>query len=263
MNDRFAARQIQLASLAALAALAAVAWLVTADRMEGMDAGPATDLGGLGWFVVVWATMMAAMMLPSTAPALLACTRTSSPPGGGIAFVGGYLLAWALAGLAAYALVDTVRSLELGFLAWDEAGRYIAGGTILFAALYQLTPLKQACLRACRGPVVLRERWRPGADGALRMGLEHGGLCIGCCWAMMAALFALGVMSVGWMALIAVLIAAERLLPRRALASAGVAVVLAVIGIAVLAAPEDVPGFTVPGSASESGAMPMQMEKMD
>jgi predicted metal-binding membrane protein len=259
MNDRFAARQIQLASLAALAALAAVAWLVTADRMEGMDAGPATDLGGLGWFVVVWATMMAAMMLPSTAPALLACTRTSSPPGGGIAFVGGYLLAWALAGLAAYALVDTVRSLELGFLAWDEAGRYIAGGTILFAALYQLTPLKQACLRACRGPVVLRERWRPGAGGALRMGLEHGGLCIGCCWAMMAALFALGVMSLGWMALVAALIAIEKLLPWKAIANGGVAALLAVLAIAVAFVPERVPGLTLPDSPEAHDAMMRMM----
>ena len=258
-----ASRQIQLASLAALAALAAAAWLVTADRMDGMDAGPGTELGGLGWFVVVWATMMAAMMLPTAAPAMLAYERTATPAARGIAFVGGYLIAWALVGLVAYAVVDLVRSFDLGFLAWDEAGQYVAGGVILVAALYQLTPLKQGCLRRCRGPMVVRERWRPGAGGALRMGLEHGGLCIGCCWAMMAALFALGVMSVGWMALIAVLIAAERLLPRRALASAGVAVVLAVIGSAVLAAPEDVPGFTLPGSAPDSGAMPMQMERMD
>jgi predicted metal-binding membrane protein len=245
-----------VAALAALAVLAAAAWVVTADRMEGMDAGPATDLGGLGWFAGIWATMMAAMMLPSTASAVLAYVRSGSGAGG-MAFTAGYLSAWAIAGLGAYALVDGVRSLEPGFLAWDEAGRYLAGGVILIGAIYQLTPPKQACLRRCREPTVVRERWRAGRIGALRMGIEHGGLCIGCCWALMAALFALGVMSVAWMAVIAAMIAAERLLPWRAIATAGVALVLAVIAIAVMAAPEDVPGFTVPGSG---GHAMMEME---
>jgi predicted metal-binding membrane protein len=237
-------------ALGALAALAAAAWLVTADRMEGMDAGPATDLGGLGWFVGVWATMMAAMMLPAAAPAFIAYTRTDRRSGG-VPFVAGYLLAWTVAGLAAYAVVDGARSLDLGFLAWDEAGRYVTGAGIVVAGLYQLTRPKQACLRHCREPTVIRERWRAGRIGALRMGLEHGGLCIGCCWAMMVALFALGVMSVGWMALIAIMIAAERLLPWRAAVSGGVALVLVVIGIAVLATPEEVPGLTVPGTSAD------------
>jgi predicted metal-binding membrane protein len=247
---------LQVGSVAVLIALAAVAWLITAERMSGMDAGPATDLGGLGWFVVVWATMMAAMMLPATTPAVIAYTRTGAGAGA-IAFVAGYLIAWAIAGLAAYAIVDGVRSLELGFLAWDEAGRYLTGGVILLAAAYQLTPLKQACLHRCRVPMVVRERWRPGRIGAARMGIEHGGLCIGCCWALMGALFALGVMSVGWMALIAAMITVERLVPSRALTSGGIAVLLAVVGIAVMAAPEDVPGLTVPGS---SGDQMMEME---
>lgn len=252
-------RRVQLGSLAILAALAAAAWLVTAGRMEGMDAGPATDLGGLGWFVVVWATMMAAMMLPSSAPVLLAYTRPAAPAIGGLAFVAGYLIAWAVVGLAAYAIVDGARALEPSFLAWDEAGRYVAGGVILVAALYQLTPLKQGCLRRCREPTVLRERWRPGTAGALRMGVEHGGLCIGCCWALIAALFALGVMSVGWMALVAALITAERVLPWRAAASGLVAVVLVLLGVAVMAAPEEVPGLTVPASGP-APMMEMEME---
>lgn len=256
-----ASQRVQLGSAAALAALAAVGWLVTAERMDGMDAGAATDLGGLGWFVGVWATMMAAMMLPSTAPALLAYMRgeSSAAATGGIAFVSGYLIAWTTAGLVAYAIVDGVRSLDPAFLAWDEGGRYLAGGTILVGALYQLTPLKRACLRGCRRPTVVRERWRPGRVGALRMGLEHGGLCIGCCWALMGALFALGVMSVGWMAFVAALIAAERLLPRRGLVSAAVALLLALLAIGVLAAPEEVPGLTVPASEPMPEDMRMMM----
>jgi predicted metal-binding membrane protein len=104
---------------------------------------------------------------------------------------------------------------------------------------------------------MLRERWRPGRLGALRMGIEHGVTCIGCCWALMAALFALGVMSVAWMALVAALIAAERLLPWKAPAVRAVAVVLAVIGLAVAFAPEKVPGLTIPGSPEAMPAMTM------
>jgi hypothetical protein len=173
-----------------------------------------------------------------------------------VAFVGGYLLAWAAAGVAGYAIVEGVRELELGFLGWDEAGPYVAGGVILGAAVYQLTPAKRACLRRCRQPrELLLERWQPGVPGAMRMGIDHGGFCIGCCWAMMAALFALGVMSIGWMALIAALIAAEKLLPWRALATRGIAVVLAALAIAVAFAPEGVPGLTVPGSPEAHQAM--------
>ena len=121
-------------------------------------------------------------------------------------------------------IVEGVRELDPGFLAWDELGPYVAGAVILGAALYQLSPLKDSCLRQCRSPAMLLQHWRPGPVGALRMGFEHGGFCIGCCWALMAALFAVGVMSVGWMAFIAALIAAEKLLPWRAIANRGIAV---------------------------------------
>src|SRR5919199_968717 len=127
---------------------AAAAWVVTGDRMDGMDAGPGTELGGLGWFAIVWVTMMAAMMLPSLAPVVLAHARAQirATP----AFVAGYLLMWAAVGVLGYALVEGVRSLDLGVLAWDEAGRYVAGGVILATAVYQLTPLKNRSLRRCR-----------------------------------------------------------------------------------------------------------------
>ncbi len=248
---------IQVGLVAFLLLLAAAGWAVTDDRMDGMDAGPGTDLGGLGWFLSAWVTMMGAMMFPSIAPVVLAYARMQKgsgepgrmgPTGATALFVAGYLVSWGVAGLVGYMLVQGVRSLDVGFLAWDEAGPYVAGGVIVGAALYQLTALKDTCLRQCRGPVtLLLEHWRPGHVGALRMGIEHGGFCVGCCWALMAALFALGVMSIGWMALIAALIAAEKLMPRSGV-KRGVAVVLAALGIAVAFAPEQVPGLTIPGS---------------
>jgi predicted metal-binding membrane protein len=253
---------IQVGLVVLLLALAAGAWAVTGDRMDGMDAGPGTELGSLGWFVGVWVTMMAAMMLPSFAPVALmhARRRTGSlrPIVATAAFVAAYIGSWAAAGLLGYALFDTARSLEVGFLAWDEAGRYVAGGVLFGAALYQLTAPKEACLRHCRRPGLLLEDWRSGRLGAARMGIEHGGLCIGCCWALMAALFALGVMSLGWMALIAGLIAAEKLLPWKRPAVLGVAMVLAALALAVAIAPEDVPGLTIPGSPEATDAMDME-----
>ena len=250
---------IRFGLIAALLVFAVIAWTVTDDRMNGMDAGPGTDLGGLGWFVGVWVVMMAAMMFPSIAPMVLMYARVqegrrdrgkSAETGATAMFVAGYLVSWAAAGAVGYAIFAAVDSLDIGFLAWDEAGQYVAGGVILAAAIYQLTPLKDVCLRHCRSPLMfILNSWKPGRIGALRMGVEHGGWCVGCCWALMAALFALGVMSIGWMALIAAFIATEKLLPWKAVANRGVAVLLLSIGLAVALVPEHVPGLTIPHDA--------------
>src|SRR3954471_14210144 len=140
-----------------LLGVALVSWVVTFDRMRGMDGGPGTDLGGLGWFIGVWVTMMAAMMLPSVAPMAVTYARPAHPAGATALFVAGYLLPWAAAGVLGYAVFESVRSLDLGFLAWDQSGPYVAGGVIVGAALYQLTPVKQTCLRQCRSPMMLLE----------------------------------------------------------------------------------------------------------
>jgi predicted metal-binding membrane protein len=244
-------RVIEVGVAAILVLLAGLAWALTGERMAGMDAGPGTDLGGIGWFVGVWVAMMAAMMLPSFAPIAIGHMRIGSAT---TLFVAGYLTAWGAAGLVAYAVIEGVRSLDPRVLAWGSAGPYVAGAVILAAAVYQLTSLKDRCLRECRSPVMLVEHRRPGRFGALRMGLEHGRFCIGCCWALMAALFALGVMSLAWMAFIAVVIAAEKLLPWSPGASRAIALVLAALAIAVAFVPASVPGLTVPGS-SEGPAM--------
>src|SRR5688500_3099375 len=256
---------LQFGLIGLLVTAAALAWAVTDDRMQGMDAGPGTELGGLAWFTGVWVVMMVAMMFPAIWPMVVMFTRVQTRkqeeeagrwPAATILFVAGYLVAWSAVGIVAYAIFEIFRSADIGFMAWDEGGRYLAAGVILGAAVYQLTPLKDVCLRKCRNPLMfLMHSWRPGRTGALRMGIEHGAWCVGCCWALMAALFALGVMSIGWMALIAALIALEKLLPWKAVANRGVAVTLAVLGLAVAFAPEDVPGLTLPDSAPAHESM--------
>jgi predicted metal-binding membrane protein len=256
---------VRLGLIGLLLVLAVVAWLVTDDRMAGMDAGPGTDPGSLGFYVTVWVVMMAAMMFPSIAPMVVMFARIQEgkrergdavQAGTTTLFVVGYLVVWTLAGLAAYAILETGRALDIEALSWDRAGPYIAGGVIVAAAVYQLTPLKDACLRKCRSPFMfLLHAWKPGRVGALRMGIEHGGWCVGCCWALMAALFALGVMSVGWMAFIAALIAIEKLLPWKAVANRGIAVTLLALGLAVAIVPEDVPGLVLPDSPEAMRAM--------
>jgi predicted metal-binding membrane protein len=225
-------------------------------RMAGMDAGPGTDPGALGFYVTTWVVMMAAMMFPSIAPMVLMYVGLqrgrreqglSAPVGATASFVAGYLLLWAAAGLVGYAILKLGRDLDGGFFAWDRAGRWASVAVLLAAAAYEFTPLKAACLTRCRGPLgFLVSEWRDGRVGALRMGLVHGGWCIGCCWALMAALFALGVMSLAWMIVVAILIAVEKMLPWRGAATAGVAAILVGLAIGVAAAPGRVPGLTVP-----------------
>lgn len=246
---------IPTATLLLAAALAT--WIVTVERMRGMDAGPATDLGGLGWYVGIWVTMMAAMMLPSVAPMVLLFARVARDrrrQGRAAfvptwAFVGGYLAAWTTFGLLAYGAFRLATAFDSGFLAWSEAGPYVAGGAVAAAGVYQLSPLKQLCLRHCRGPMhFVLHGWREGRLGALRMGTEHGAYCVGCCWGLMVILFALGVMSLFWMALVAAVIFAEKVLPHGLRLSRFFALAFVALGIWIAAAPASVPGLTDPST---------------
>jgi predicted metal-binding membrane protein len=243
---------------APLVLAAAVAWFGFTRWMGDMP-GVGADLGA-ATFAGSWALMMAAMMLPSMTPVVGLYDRMRLGYGLDVrataAFVGGYLLMWTAAGLAAYALVRAGAALTGDALDWDNAGRAVAGATVLLAAVYQLTPLKDRCLTHCRSPLgFLLAHWRPGVGGAARMGAAHGTWCIGCCWALMATLFAVGLMSLGWMAAVAGLIALERLAPGGRRAQLGVAAVLAVLGIGLLAAPNSVP------ATDHDGGMTMMMDR--
>lgn len=176
---------------AALTVLAVAGWLVTARLMDGMMESP----GPLVSFLWLWLAMSAAMMLPSTVPAtyLAAAVGRSAS-----AFVLGYSAVWAGAGLLAF---EVARGLEAG-------GRELAAAALLVAALYQVTPLKDACLRRCRAPLGSLMR-----RGSLAAGVEHGLVCLGCCWALMLAMVALGAGSMPWMAVLAAVVLVEKVAP--------------------------------------------------
>jgi predicted metal-binding membrane protein len=257
-SPALAATRARLGLVGLLLALAGLGWWWTVDRMRGMDNGPWTDLGTLGWFLGVWVVMMAAMMLPSVAPTVALYSRMTRErsPLAPLVFSAGYILVWSGVGLLAYAIAVAGGSVAGGVLHWDRAGRWVAGATLLVAATYELTPLKHVCLTKCRSPLgSLLGSWRDGLPGALEMGARNGAWCLGCCWALMAAMFALGIMSIAWMAFVAALIAVEKLLPWRRVATHGTAALLLVLGVLVLAAPGSTPGLTIPSGGSMSRMM--------
>jgi predicted metal-binding membrane protein len=240
--------------LAGLLATAGLAWWWTVDRMAGMGAAPGTELGTFGWFTGSWVVMMAAMMLPSFAPTLSAYAGLSRDrePVRWLLFAAGYLLIWAAAGVVAYCAYELGRSLLGSDLAWHRAGRWVSGGVLAAAAAYQFTPLKGAFLTRCRGQLSgISDR------GALLMGVRSGGWCLGCSGALMAALFALGVMSITWMVLIAGLVALEKTGPWRSTARLATATVLALLALGIFVAPGHVPGLVLPGSPAAMHAMSM------
>jgi len=190
-----------------------------AMMMPGMMFTPA-PLAGL---FLMWAVMMAAMMLPTAAPMIMAYARMQAldrARGAGWQpvwmFSGGYVVAWAGFSLAATLLQAGLTHLALMSPMMMKAGSGPLAGTILIAAgLYQFTPLKQACLSLCRTPLhFLMTEWRAGKIGALHMGWRHGLFCIGCCWALMALLFVTGVMNTAWIIAITLYVLIEKTVPR-------------------------------------------------
>ncbi len=252
----------------ALLAAALVAWIVTIARMRGMDAGPGTELGGLGWYLGIWVTMMAAMMLPSAAPMVLLFAKVSEERGRQArafvptwVFVAGYLAVWTAYGLVAFGIYQGIVAAGTGFLAWDRQGPIVAGAAIAAAGIYELTPLKNVCLRHCRSPLhFLLHEWREGWRGAFVMGVQHGGYCVGCCFGLMLILFALGVMSLVWMGVLAVVILLQKALPLGRPWLWAFAICLVAVGVWVAAAPASVPGLVQP---DEAPSMRMQMDGDD
>jgi predicted metal-binding membrane protein len=252
----FAAARARLGLVGVLVALAAAAWWSTIRSMGGMAASPGTELGALGWFVGVWIVMMAAMMLPAISPtvALYSQMTRRRGPARALAFAAAYVVVWGAAGAAAYGIFALGRHLLGSDLAWHDGGRWLAGSLLAGAAVYELTPLKDMCLTKCRSPLgFLLGTWRDSVRGGAAMGAKHAAWCLGCCWALMIALFALGVMSLVWMAVIAALITIEKLLPWRRVAVWSTTAVLLALAVGVLAAPGAIPGFVVPGTGMMGG----------
>ena len=250
------ALRARLGLVALLVALAAVCWWATVSRMAGMDAAPGTELGTLGWFAATWLLMMAAMMFPAVSPTVALYARMTRTRGieRPLVFAAAYLLVWTAAGLAAFAVDALVRHVWGASLGWESGGRWVAAAVVGVAAIYEVTPLKNVCLAKCRSPLgFLLGSWRDGRGGALRMGARHAAWCVGCCWALMAALFALGVMSLTWMAVVAALITVEKTLPNRRLVTGATASLLLAIAILLAVAPSSLPGLSVPGAMPGGG----------
>jgi predicted metal-binding membrane protein len=199
--------------------IAGASWVVAIRQMTGMDMGVATRLGSFGFFVVLWVLMMAAMMLPGAAPAVVRRAHASGRVRAVPLFIGSYLAVWTLVGLAVYAL-------------YRPHGSVPAGAVAIAAGVYELTPLKQRCRQRCRDSV--------------GSGLEFGLYCVGSSIGLMLILVALSVMSLGWMAIVAVLVVAQKLAPRRAAFDVPLALAIVGLGILIIIAPSSVPGLMPP-----------------
>jgi predicted metal-binding membrane protein len=214
-------RRATLLTAGALVALAAVAWWSTAARSSGMDdmvQGLAQVGQGVAFdmtapvFLGMWVTMMVAMMFPTIAPIVLLHRMVMRRRGAGlapsVAFVGGYLVVWAAIGVVPLAVLLAFRHVDLSA---DTVAR-VSGVVLVVAGGYQFTRWKQACLRACRTPLTFLSThdFGRGLTGTLRAGISHGAYCLGCCWALMAVLFVVGLMNLVWMAAIAVVFLAEK-----------------------------------------------------
>jgi predicted metal-binding membrane protein len=226
------------------------AWLGALVIMGGMDEGPGTPLHNLPVFLVGWVVMLTAMMLPSELnyiAAFAAVLRSRERSSTGqiplvVSFVGGYGLAWVAYGLAAYLLDLAVRAMSPGVIVWTGAGPYLAGLVLIVAGLYQVSSLKHVCLTGCRTPLSFFGRyWREGKSGAVAMGVRHGMVCVGCCWALMAVMFAVGAMSLTWMALLTLIMFAEKVLPKGERLAVPIAGFLWVMGVWIAVSPETAP----------------------
>jgi predicted metal-binding membrane protein len=202
-----------MAIIAALLLCAGVAWLVTADQAASMSGMGGVAMLGAGLFLATWVVMMVAMMFPSVAPTVLMHARIVRSRGEGalpsVSFVLGYLIVWAAAGLVPLAVIQLLGSIGSPVNGWLPR---LGGAVVILAGLYQLTPLKNVCLRACRSPLsfVLSHDFGGGSPAAARAGISHGAFCLGCCWALMAVLAVLGLMNLTWMAVFAVVFFLEK-----------------------------------------------------
>jgi predicted metal-binding membrane protein len=209
--------QLRRAALAATLALAAASWVIAVRQMIGMNMGVATTLGPFAFFVAVWVPMMAAMMLPAAAPAVLRRAEASGRVRAVVGFVGSYLVVWTLVGIAVYAV-------------YRPHGADTAGAVVIAAGVYELTPLKRRCRERCRE--------------SIRSGFGFGVYCVGSTIGLMLILVAVGVMSIAWMSAITIVVLAQKLVPAKAAVDVALALAIVGLGVLMVVAPSAVPALT-------------------
>ena len=250
-------RRDRIVTVAALTALLVAAWGYLLYLVYGMSDPAMSEMPGMpgmsitmpdmhpwswiefGALVVMWAVMMVAMMIPAAAPMILTFAAvhrqraTQGRPAVPTAiFLLGYVLVWTAFSVAAAAGQAVLHARALLSPEMSAASPILAGGLLVAAGVYHSTPLKRACLSACRSPLsFLMSRWREGRAGGLRLGIEHGLYCLGCCWALMGLLFVAGVMNLLWVAGIAIIVLIEKIAPRGDLVARLAGVVLVVAGV--------------------------------
>ena len=259
-QDRRRGAPLALAITVSLLALAAVGWWWTVRSsdmtaggmvmdgmgMDSMSGMASTHVMSFGGFLLMWLAMMTAMMFPAISPVVKLYGRAAAA--GRVApipvFVSGYIAVWTALAIPAYfawrALMEPIADAE----PWAA---YVAGGVLVAAAVWQLTPLKSVCLRHCRSPLSVFMQYGSKANttlGAARMGATHGAYCVGCCWALMAILVALGTMNLAWMLGLAALIFVEKNAPWGERVAQGVSVVLIGFGVMLFVRPETLTALT-------------------
>ena len=235
--------------IAGIAGIAAIAWayIVYLDRSNsgmamGMNMADMRVWTGADFLLMflMWAVMMVAMMVPTAAPMVLTFASVNrkrresrQPYVPTTVFLAGYVATW-----AGFAILATAgnwglhQASLLSSMMGESTNAYLGGGLLLAAGAFQWSPLKRACLNQCRSPLgFIMTSWRDGKGGALRMGLEHGAFCLGCCWMLMGLLFVLGVMNLVWVAALAAFVLAEKVLPKAAWFTRATGVALAAWGI--------------------------------
>jgi predicted metal-binding membrane protein len=235
-------RSVVMAIIAVLLVCAGAAWVLTAEQAASMSGMGGMAMLGAGLFLATWVVMMVAMMFPSVAPMVLTHARIVRSRGEGaiptLSFVLGYLVVWTAAGLVPLAIIQLLGSSMASPLSgWLPR---LAGAVVILAGVYQVTPLKNACLRACRSPLsfLLSHDFGGGAPAAARAGMSHGLYCLGCCWALMALLAVLGLMNLVWMAICAVVFFLEKNWSHGVMFARVAGTACVVLGAAVLVRPD-------------------------
>lgn len=243
-------KRAQVVILGLLILLTAIAWIVVIEQSTSMMGMGLTMGMSAPFFIGIWIVMMAAMMFPSAAPMIVMFSRVTAgkkAAGGSFVptwvFVASYLAVWAAAGVVAYLIASWLDSLAMSDMWLSEHGARLAGALFVAAGVYQLSPLKSACLARCRTPLTfLLTSWRDGYGGAIRMGSGHGLFCLGCCWLLFAILFPLGIMNIAAMAVVTALDFLEKIAPRGLWIARGLGGALIGYGALVLLVPEALPG---------------------